>query len=63
METEIFGKRIGFLTGMILFITIFYLVLTMKFKWLPDYLSYYNTLFLSVVVYISYVIIHGVHTK
>jgi amino acid permease len=63
MKIETIGKRIGFLTGMILFITIFYLVLNTKFKWLPNYLSYYNILFLSVVVYISYNIIHGVHDK
>jgi amino acid permease len=63
MKIETIGNKLGFLTGMILFITIFYFVLSSKFKWLSNYFSYYNVLFLSITLYFSYLIIHGAFTK
>jgi amino acid permease len=63
MKTETFGNKIGFLTGMIIFITIFYFVLSLKFEWISNYLSYYNTLYLAIATYTLYLIFHGVYKK
>lgn len=63
MRIETIGNRIGFLTGMILFITIFHFVLSLKFEWLPHYLSHYDALYLSVLAYATYLIAKGVYRK
>jgi len=63
MKIETIGNRIGFLTGMIVFITIFYFVLSMKFELLPNFLSYYSVLYIAIGAYVLYLIMHGVSKK
>jgi len=63
MKIETVGNKIGFLTGMIIFITIFYFILSLKFEWLSNYLSYYNVLYVVIAAYVLYLITHGVFIK
>ena len=63
MKIETIGHKIGFLTGMIVFITIFYFVLSLKFKWLSNYLPYYSLLYIAIAAYVLYLITRGVYRK
>lgn len=63
MKIRTVGEKIGFLTGMILFITIFHFILSLKFNWLSNYLPYFNALYISIALYVSYLIVNGVRVK
>jgi len=63
MEIERVGNKLGVLTSMVLFSTIFYFVLSLKFNWLTNYFRYYDIPLLGILIYGVYLISKKVSTK